>query len=84
MTQAIRMDTKPITKRPASLGRRLGVSPMKVRVTETLIRTIEIEVESNDPLAAVELAKAEALGIQPADWTYTWEPVTQAGEVLPE
>lgn len=56
---------------------------MKVRVTETLIRTIEIKVESNDPLVAVEMAKVESKGIQASDWNYTWEPVSQQVEVLP-
>lgn len=50
---------------------------MKIRVIETIQRTIEIDVPSNDPIIAQELALTGAADTQPADWDYTWTPLTR-------
>lgn len=50
---------------------------MKVRVIETIQRTIEVDVPSDDPIIAQELALTETADIQPADWDYTWTPLTR-------
>jgi hypothetical protein len=56
---------------------------MKILVTHTLQRTIEVEVEDTDEQAAIAAAMKIAAKIQPADWGYTWIPTAEEGCVLP-
>lgn len=55
----------------------------KVKVTETVTRTIVIEVKASNAAEADSRAIREARDAQPADWDYSWEaPVTSTSEVL--
>jgi hypothetical protein len=55
---------------------------MKIRITQTLQRTVELEVDVTDEQAAIEAALVIASDTQAADWNYTWVPITQEGCVL--
>ncbi len=57
---------------------------MTVRITHTLQRTIDLDVEEQDEEAAIQAALLIASNIQPADWDYTWEPTHTEGCVLKE
>lgn len=55
----------------------------KVKVTETVTRTIVLEVTAKSATDADAIAIREARDIQPADWDYAWEaPVTSNSEVI--
>lgn len=54
---------------------------MKILVTQTLQRTIEIEIDEENPQDAISSGLAAAADIQPADWDYTWTPLSQ--EAIP-
>lgn len=56
---------------------------MKVLITQTLQRTIELDVDEATEQAAIASGLLEASDIQPADWEYTWEPITEEGCALP-
>lgn len=54
---------------------------MKILVTHTLERTIEVEVSDTDSPDPISAALEIALRIQPADWDYTWEPIEQEARI---
>lgn len=55
----------------------------KVKVTETVTRTIALEVTAESASDAGAKAIQKARGIQPAHWDYAWEaPATSICEVL--
>jgi len=55
----------------------------KVKITETVTRTIVLEVKASSAAEADAKAIREARDTQPADWDYSWEaPVTSTSEVL--
>lgn len=55
----------------------------KVKVTETVTRTIVIEVKASGPAEADDKAIRQARNTQPADWDYSWEaPATSTCEVI--
>jgi hypothetical protein len=55
---------------------------MKVQITQTLTRTIVIDVAATTDQDAIERA-VNALGdTEAADWTYTWEPISQEAHVV--
>ena len=56
---------------------------MKVRITQTVQRTIELSVDEATQQAAIASGLLKASEIQPADWEYTWEPITEEGCALP-
>ncbi|MCD5975304.1 hypothetical protein [Pseudomonas quasicaspiana] len=55
---------------------------MKVRITHTLERTIDLEVDAPDEEKAVAIGLWLAFDIQPADWDYSWEPINEEGKVI--
>lgn len=55
----------------------------KVKVTETVTRTIVLEVKALDAAEADAKGIREARDTQPADWNYSWDaPVTSTCEVI--
>lgn len=55
----------------------------KVKVTETVTRTIVLEVMAKSAIDADAKAIHEARDAQPADWDYSWAaPVTSTSEVI--
>lgn len=56
----------------------------KVKVTETVTRTIVLEVTAKSATDADAKAIQEARDIQPADWDYAWDaPATSISEMTP-
>jgi hypothetical protein len=55
---------------------------MKVRIIQTLQRTIELDVDEATEQAAIASGLLTAAEIQPADWDYTWKPITEEGCAL--
>lgn len=54
----------------------------KVKVTETVTRTIVLTVKATSATEADAIAIKEARDSQAADFDYTWEPVTSICEVI--
>ena len=55
----------------------------KVKVTETVTRTIVLEVTAKSAASADAKAIHRARDTQSADWDYSWEaPVTSTSEVI--
>lgn len=55
----------------------------KVKVTETVTRTIVIEVKASSSAEANDKTIRQARDTQPADWDYSWEaPATSTSEVI--
>nr|WP_172693404.1 hypothetical protein [Pseudomonas fluorescens] len=55
---------------------------MKIRITQTLEYTIELEVDCSDERAAIAEGVKLATDIQLADWDGTWEPTSVVGCML--
>lgn len=64
-----------------TVGRGL-IMQMKVQITNTSERTIDLEVDAPDEEKAVAIALWLAFDIQPADWDYTWNPIHEEGHVI--
>jgi len=56
---------------------------MKVLITQTLKRTIELDVDEATEQTAIAAGLKMAAQTQPADWDYTWSPVTEEGCAKP-
>ena len=56
---------------------------MKVRIIQTLTRTIELDVDEATEQAAKASGLLMATVSPPADWDYTWEPITEEAHALP-
>jgi hypothetical protein len=55
----------------------------KIKVTETVTRSIEIEVSAHNADDAIAQALQEAKDLQPTDWDYDWNsPAPTASEVV--
>lgn len=54
----------------------------RVKITETMSRTIEIEVVAMSEEQANANGIREARDIQPVGWNYTWTPIASKSEIV--